>query len=266
MKLCLLRFNKVSMIVEGYGRVLDIDYGGWQVDPEPKVLHLGKWVHPSTGNLLVAGINLNYLGKRDLDRLRYYLPEILKNRNLYVRYHTGKKLLPDIFKNYYRTYRSDKVKLIDKETLKFMSPKEISQQGDEERAERLRKRREEFRALRAKKIPSKRIVPAKRPEIIPEIPPEEEPLPPEVPEVPEELPPEEPEIPEAPEVSKTKEKAEAAVDASRADKLMAKIDDRVKAELMEPEAPEEPEEVPAEEPEEVPEEPEETPEEETEEL
>lgn len=228
MKLCMLNEGMVApTLIEGYGRVLDIDYDNFKVDPKPKVLRLGDWRHPNTKNHLVAGINLNYLRGRDLDRLRYYLPEILKDKHLYVRYHTGKKLLPDLFKNYYRTYRADRINVIDQETLKHMSPKELEQQGDKERAGRLAKRRDELRAARSKKRP--RIRAARRPEIEPTLPPEIEPLPPEV----------SPDmgVPEEPDVDSTKEKARAAVDATRANKMAARIDARA-SEPIEPDEPE----------------------------
>ena len=241
-------------ILEGYGKVLDIDYTNWQRDPKPKVVQLGTWLHPNTRNQLVAGINLNYLSTRDVEKLRYYLPEILKNRNLYVRYHTGKRLLPDIFKDYYRTYRRDRIRLIDKATLRFMTPKELGRQGDKEKAARLQQRRDKLRGLKV----VKGIRPSRRPIIEPEMPPEEEPLPLEKkPEVPPkgETPLERPES--------TSDRAKAAVDAARAPKLMARIDDRTKA-LLAKAPEEEPEEAPEEEvPEETPEEevPEEEPEE-----
>lgn len=242
MRLSLLtNCGSVTHIQEGYGRVLDIDYTHTRVDPKPKVLLLGRWKHPSTGNQLVAGINLNYLSKSQLDKLRYYAPEILKNKDLYTRYWVGKRLIPDVFESFYRTYRKDRVSAIDLATLKYMTPKELEKTGETEKAARLQKRRDQLKTLRAKK--RARIRPALRPEVEPDIPPEVEP---EIPEV--------PEVPEEPQT--VTDKAKAAVDAKRAEKMVARIDDRtremlskIEAEPEEPEVPE-PEELEPEAPEE----------------
>jgi hypothetical protein len=124
-------------IFEGYGRVSNMDYDRWQNDPQPQILQLGSFDHPTTGNNLIAGINLNYLTKKQVDALRKSLPEILKSKNLYTRYWTGRKLVPSVFNNSYRTYRSDAVKKVKKGTLNFMTPEELAEKGDEDAAQKL---------------------------------------------------------------------------------------------------------------------------------
>jgi hypothetical protein len=215
MKLSLLvNCGSVMYIQEGYGRVLDIDYTNTNVDPKPKVFLLGRWRHPSTNNQLVAGINLNYLSKTQLDKLRYYAPEILKNKDLYTRYWVGRRLVPDVFETFYRTYRKDRITSVNLATLRYMTPRELEKTGDTEKAARLQKRRDQLKDLRVKK--RGRIRPALRPTIEPDIPPEVEPEAPEV----------EPDILEKPQT--VTDKAKDAVDANRAKKMVAKIDDRTR--------------------------------------
>jgi hypothetical protein len=240
MKLSFL--SEASLICDGYGRVADIAYANYNIDPRPKVLKLGTWIHPNTGNVLIGGINLHYLRPEQIQKIQYYLPEILKDRNLRRRYWTGMRLAPDIFDNFYRTYNQRYIDLVDTDTLKFMTPKEIEKLGDTERAERLRKRREAL--VQLKKKPSKVKVPMREP-------------------VPGELPPEEKPLPERPE-TEVAQMAKAAVDAKRVKKITPRLDDRIRKELekteapsKEPEVPEEPEELEEPKEPEVPEVPEE---------
>lgn len=238
MKLLHLSQGQTSIpLIEGYGRVQDIGYTHWRNDPDPNVLVLGSFIHPTSRNQLMAGINLNYLTKRQVDKLRYYLPEILKNRNLYMRYWIGKRLLPDIFEPFYRYYRHDRITSKTAGTLRFLTPRELEQLGDTQRADKLKKRREQLKKIKAAKRTRKRIYPDRRPVVEPEIPPEAEPV----------LPPEEPDEPELPGDPETAEKAQRAVDQKRAEKLAQRIDTRTREpEILEPdelEQPEEPEDI-----------------------
>jgi hypothetical protein len=85
-------------------------YDAWKQDPHPDILLLGAYHHPNTGNDLVGGINLNYLSAQQRDGLARVLPQIMQTGNLYSRYHAGKRLLPDVFDNFYRTYDSKYVR------------------------------------------------------------------------------------------------------------------------------------------------------------
>ena len=93
------------------------NYQRFRNDPTPKILLLGSYRHPATGNNLIGGINLNYLTNRQKLRLRKELPNLLKAPNLYVRYHLGLSLLPDIFDNFYRTYNPAYIRGIKKEVI-----------------------------------------------------------------------------------------------------------------------------------------------------
>jgi len=246
MKLTLLHEAEILPITEGYGRTNEFDYTHFNVDPKPKVLKLGTWIHPNTRNVLVAGINLNYLNDNQIKKLRYYLPEILKDRNLRRRYWTGRRLLPDVFgeppgKGAYRTYRLDRIQAISPGTLRTMTPKELRDIGDTERADRLDQRRTELK--KKPKAPSG-ISPREKPPT--ELEPEAE-L--EFPE-PEQEPEQEPSI-EGPadQPDTTAEKAKDEVDQKRVEKEIADLGDEERADLAsgaEPgpeEEPEEPEEM-----------------------
>lgn len=203
-ELKLLGIRAIQIISEGYGRSLKMNYQNFNVDPQPTILKLGTWEHPNTGNTLIGGINLNYLTHQQIERLRYYLPEILKSKNLKRRYWTGRRLLGDIFNNKgYRTYDQKHVDIIEPGTLRFMQPAELAKLGAKEKADRLGQRRAHLTALRAE--PPKKRVPTTMP-------------------LPGELPPEaELELPEktpgqAPAEVDTAQRAKMAVDAARAHK------------------------------------------------
>jgi len=187
-----------QLICEGYGRVWDMDYQKWIVDPRPRVLVFGSWVHRNTGNTLVGGINLNYLNQEQIERLRTYLPEILAQKTLKARYWEGKRLLPDVFDNqdgYYRTYNRAEIRYIRPEVFRFMTPNELSQAGETEKAGQLATRRDVYKALSTGRqvgeplpsLPPDEVPPGVEPEEPrpPEIPPEEPPAPPKEPKPPE---------------------------------------------------------------------------------
>lgn len=79
-------------------------YNKFKNDPTPDALVLGMYRHPNTGNNLVGAINLRYLTTDQIEQLRRELPKLLNSNNLKSRYWLGKRLMPDIFDNYYRTY------------------------------------------------------------------------------------------------------------------------------------------------------------------
>lgn len=93
-------------------------YDGNRVnDPTPDILLLGAYRHPNTGNNLVGGINLNYITPEQRDQLAYALPEIMRQGNLKNRYWTGRKLVPEVFNNFYRTYNSSFIRGVQKDVM-----------------------------------------------------------------------------------------------------------------------------------------------------
>lgn len=89
-------------------------YDRFKNDPTPDALILGAYRHPRTGNKLVGAINLRYLTPQQVDSLRKELPKLLKSQNLKSRYWTGRRLLPDIFDNYYRTYNASYIRSLQR--------------------------------------------------------------------------------------------------------------------------------------------------------
>lgn len=83
-------------------------YANYKIDPRPDVLKLGIWVHPSTGNTLLGGINLNYLSARQVTKLKNIAKQLFRRGTLRSRYRYLKRKLPDIAQ-YYRTYDQDYV-------------------------------------------------------------------------------------------------------------------------------------------------------------
>jgi hypothetical protein len=91
-------------ITEATAKVLRFNYERAKTDPKPRVLVLGRWLHPKTSNKLVAGLNLNYLNDDETGQLNHYLPQIMKPNSLKVRWWTGYGLLPQIWLKAYRQY------------------------------------------------------------------------------------------------------------------------------------------------------------------
>lgn len=105
------------IVEEGEGPRWGFHYPRFRVDPSPDILLLGGFRHPSSGNNLVAGINLHYLNAQQRNRLAKALPAIMKTSNLYDRYWVGRRLVPDVFKNFYRTYRQDYIGHVKKDVM-----------------------------------------------------------------------------------------------------------------------------------------------------
>lgn len=94
----------VRVLLETKLDLASFSYAKWKNDPKPKVVVLGRWTHPSTGNTLVCGINLNYLDDAQLETLKKILPQVVMKESLKARYWEGMTLAADIFKTAYRTY------------------------------------------------------------------------------------------------------------------------------------------------------------------
>lgn len=96
--------RRMGCICEITNPVLRFDYERAKHDPKPRVLVLGRWQHPQTGNRLVVGINLNYLSKDELAQLKTYLPQIMRPSRLKNRWWVGYGLLKGTWLKAYRQY------------------------------------------------------------------------------------------------------------------------------------------------------------------
>jgi hypothetical protein len=108
---------EVVLCEDGEGPRWKFDYSNFNNDPNPDILLLGAYRHPTTRNNLVGGINLNYLTQKQYTELAKELPKIMAAGSLYRRYHLGKRLLPDIFANCYRTYNAAYIRGVDTDVM-----------------------------------------------------------------------------------------------------------------------------------------------------
>jgi hypothetical protein len=113
-----MKISSLSVINEGYGRVYNSKYSNYNVDPQPNVLALGRWVNHKNTRLL-CGINLRYLSDDQIVDLQKNLQYILSDRNLRRRVRRLRKVLPQVFDRAYRTYNQDHITIIAPDTLKF---------------------------------------------------------------------------------------------------------------------------------------------------
>jgi hypothetical protein len=110
-------YDSIVILEDGEGPRWRFGYSNFKNDPNPDILLLGAYRHPTTGNNLVGGVNLHYLNRKQLEDLAKVLPNIMAANSLYDRYHTGKDQLPDVFKNYYRTYNAAYIHGVEKDTM-----------------------------------------------------------------------------------------------------------------------------------------------------
>jgi hypothetical protein len=101
-------------------------YSNYNVDPRPDILKLGAWRHPKTKNVLLGGVNLNYLSSGQIKRLKKIARRIFSHRTLRDRYGHLKRRLPDIA-HYYRTYDEDYISNEQPDEFKDYSYRDIKE-------------------------------------------------------------------------------------------------------------------------------------------
>src|ERR1700690_3867677 len=69
--------DDLLLLLEATVEIHSFTYEKAKNDPKPEVLVLGDWQHPTTGNLLICGINLNYLDDEQKKTLYHILPKIV---------------------------------------------------------------------------------------------------------------------------------------------------------------------------------------------
>jgi len=109
--------DSIVILEDGEGPRWKFAYDNWHHDPNPDILLLGSWRHPSTQNNLVGGINLHYLNDKQRDSLARILPKIMGGGNLKDRYWIGREALPDVFNNFYRTYNANFIRGVRKDVM-----------------------------------------------------------------------------------------------------------------------------------------------------
>ena len=97
-----------SLLDEATLHVMDMSYSKSKNDPKPRVIVLGRFKHPRTGNTLVCGINAHYISKLPKGDAKHFKEALIKisddSLNTKQKYNLGLQLLPNIFRDAYRTY------------------------------------------------------------------------------------------------------------------------------------------------------------------
>lgn len=91
-------------ILEAAIKISRFHYKKAKNDPNPEIVALGRWQHPSTKNNLLAGINLHYLDPEQVESLYAALPQIMGKDSLKAKYWEARTLVPDIMNVAYRSY------------------------------------------------------------------------------------------------------------------------------------------------------------------
>ncbi len=117
----------------------DFSYLDYKLDPKPRVLVLGAWKNPKTGNDLIGGININYLTKDEYRKLKHLvIPKIRKLSGLRQRYRVGKFISAELFDNYYRTYNVESIRKAEYVILPEPSEKEPEKEPFEDPDEKVK--------------------------------------------------------------------------------------------------------------------------------
>lgn len=132
-----------KIIFEDHARKLYFDYTkirhGREEITNPVVLYLGTWrrrLKSGVTRTYWCGIDMNNLDEEQLASLQFHLPEILKRKRVYDRYWAGKRLLPDIFEPFYRTYNTNSVGAVIKGRLFSLDVTDIDEKEAAELSEK----------------------------------------------------------------------------------------------------------------------------------
>ncbi len=115
------------------GPVHIFGYDNWHTDKRPRVLYLGKWRHPNTKNILIGGINLNKLNKKELATIQSLLPQIYEGGgSLKDHYDRMNRVAPWVVATRrYQTWDKKYINSITVDTLRFVSPNKVDQTADD---------------------------------------------------------------------------------------------------------------------------------------
>jgi hypothetical protein len=115
------------------GPVHIFGYENWHTDKRPRVLYLGKWRHPNTKNILIGGINLNKLNKKELATIQSLLPQIYDGGgSLKDHYDRLERVAPWVVASRrYQTWDKKYINSITVDTLHFVSPTKVDKTADD---------------------------------------------------------------------------------------------------------------------------------------
>lgn len=125
-------------ISEATAKILRFNYERAKNDPRPRVMVLGRWMHPRTGNKMVVGINLNYLDESEIRRLNKLMPKIMKPATLKERWWVGYRLMRGVWLKAYRQYDERFIHGLDQADIKpapedYEAPKQPGEPSDAEK-------------------------------------------------------------------------------------------------------------------------------------
>lgn len=120
--------------------LVQFTYQNYEDDPKPLALILGKWKFEN-GNQIIGGVNLNYLNKSQIGRLKQVVKAVFKRDSLRARYRFLKEKVPDIAAHY-RTY--------DPEYIENVRELNFSVETDKEQPRSIPDKEREAQALRTR--------------------------------------------------------------------------------------------------------------------
>lgn len=114
---------KLSQIISEASLPLwEFSYPEYEHDPTPKVIVLGTYVHPETGNKLLMGINARLLNTQQAVQMVGMVNDLTKIKDGRIRVKYLRTRASRIFDTAYRTYDLNKMSMIDKSTISNKGP------------------------------------------------------------------------------------------------------------------------------------------------
>ena len=110
------KVSTARALLEAGAPRMQFQYDRGRSDTPPDVLVLGDYTF-NNGTDVIGGINLHYLTPDQIKQLRKLLPRIMGGRDLQDRYWNGRRLLPDVFNSYYRTYNTNYIRAVQPDEL-----------------------------------------------------------------------------------------------------------------------------------------------------
>lgn len=106
----------------------EFSYPEYENDPTPKVIVLGSYIHPETGNNLLMGINVRLLNTQKALQLVSMINDISRIKDGRIRVKYLRTRASRIFNEAYRTYDLSKVEILEKTTISSKGPSQSKKQ------------------------------------------------------------------------------------------------------------------------------------------
>lgn len=106
----------------------EFSYPEYENDPTPKVVVLGSYIHPETGNTLLMGVNVRLLDTQKALKLVSMINDLASIKNGRIRAKYLRTRASNIFNEAYRTYDLNKVEILEKTTINSKGPSKSTKQ------------------------------------------------------------------------------------------------------------------------------------------